>query len=68
MELIKIVASEAIALVLRRPGTSRPYLYPQIFAGLSYIVASVFLLELWRVLRRRREPPAFRSGFASLCK
>jgi hypothetical protein len=54
-KLIICVASEAIALVLRRPGVSRPYLYPQIFAGLSYMVASLFLLELWRVLRCRRE-------------
>ncbi|KAK9243276.1 major facilitator superfamily domain-containing protein [Lipomyces tetrasporus] len=44
--------SEVIALKLRRPDSSREYLYPQIFAGLSYIVASLFVLELRRVKRR----------------
>ncbi|KAF1991956.1 major facilitator superfamily protein [Aulographum hederae CBS 113979] len=54
--VIPTASSEAIALVLRRPEASRQYLYPQTFAGVSYIVASLFMLELWRVLRRRREP------------
>ncbi|KAF2103813.1 MFS general substrate transporter [Rhizodiscina lignyota] len=54
--IIPTASSEAIALVLRRPGASRPYLYPQIFAGLSYTIASLFMLELWRVQRRRRVP------------
>ncbi|KAK9322180.1 major facilitator superfamily domain-containing protein [Lipomyces orientalis] len=47
--------SEVIALKLRRPDSSREYLYPQIFAGLSYIVASLFVLELRRVKRRDRQ-------------
>jgi hypothetical protein len=41
--------AEVIALKLRRPGTSNEYLYPQIFAGLSCIIASTCLLELWRI-------------------
>ncbi|KAL8939944.1 MAG: hypothetical protein Q9211_002506 [Gyalolechia sp. 1 TL-2023] len=43
--------SEVIALKLRRPGSQREYLYPQIFAGLSYLVAS-FCLFLLRQVRR----------------
>ncbi|KAK2744108.1 hypothetical protein FQN55_006976 [Onygenales sp. PD_40] len=34
--------SEVIALKLRRPNSDREYLYPQIFAGVSYIVASIY--------------------------
>lgn len=49
--------SEVIALKLRRPGTDHPYLYPQIFAGLSYVLASLCMLELSRVLRKRRRDP-----------
>ncbi|KAK9238784.1 major facilitator superfamily domain-containing protein [Lipomyces kononenkoae] len=44
--------SEVIGLELRRPGSSREYLYPQIFSGLCYIVASAFMFELRRVKRR----------------
>jgi len=51
--IVPTASSESIALLLRRPEAKRPYLYPQIFAGLSYIVASLFMLELWRVLRRK---------------
>ena len=47
--------SEVIALKLRRPGTNHAYLYPQIFAGLSYILASGCMFELARVLRKRRK-------------
>ncbi|KAI1741272.1 MFS transporter, MCP family, solute carrier family 16, member 6 [Xylaria scruposa] len=44
--------AEVIALKLRRPDLGiNSYLYPQIFAGLSYIAASLVLLELWRVRR-----------------
>ncbi|OTA53969.1 MFS general substrate transporter [Hypoxylon sp. EC38] len=47
-------SAEVIALELRRPGLgARSYLYPQIFAGSSYLVASLFLLELWRSQRAR---------------
>ena len=45
--------SEAIALKLRRPGTSHAYLYPQIFSGISYLVASLCMLELSRVLKKK---------------
>ncbi|KAK4890333.1 hypothetical protein LTR27_010976 [Elasticomyces elasticus] len=42
--------AEVIALYLRRPAMGRwNYLYAQIFAGLAYLVASLFLFELWRV-------------------
>ncbi|KAF2724223.1 MFS transporter, MCP family, solute carrier family 16, member 6 [Polychaeton citri CBS 116435] len=56
--------SEAIALVLRRPSSTRwAYFYPQIFAGLAYLVASSFLFELWRVRKRKarivRSPDEF---------
>jgi MFS family permease len=47
--------SEVIALKLRRPSTSHAYLYPQIFAGLSYLVGSVCMFELARVLRKRKK-------------
>ncbi|CAF9928250.1 hypothetical protein IMSHALPRED_007419 [Imshaugia aleurites] len=40
--------SETIALRLRRPDSGREYLYPQLFAGIAYIVASAFLFELSR--------------------
>lgn len=40
--------SSAIALALRKEGSSRPYLYAQIYAGLCYLVATLFLLELRR--------------------
>ncbi|KAN0091845.1 MFS general substrate transporter [Hyaloscypha variabilis] len=44
--------SEVIALKLRRPGLRNEFLYPQIFAGLAYLIASIIILELWRVRRR----------------
>ncbi|KAK9350179.1 major facilitator superfamily domain-containing protein [Lipomyces doorenjongii] len=47
--------SEVIGLQLRRSGSSREYLFPQIFAGLSYMVASVFLFELRRIKRREHQ-------------
>ncbi|KAJ9663815.1 hypothetical protein H2198_000575 [Neophaeococcomyces mojaviensis] len=40
--------SEAIALELRKPGAEKPYLYPQIYSGLCYLIAALFLLELRR--------------------
>ncbi|KAI4609608.1 uncharacterized protein J4E87_011034 [Alternaria ethzedia] len=45
--------SEGIALKLRRSSSSREYLYTQIFAGLSYVVASGFMFQLRRVKRRQ---------------
>lgn len=41
--------SEGVALKLRRSGSSREYLYTQIFAGLAYIIASGFVFQLRRV-------------------
>jgi MFS family permease len=52
--LRRCVVSEVIALELRRPNSTRPYLYPQIFVGLSYTVASVIMFLLWHVHRRKR--------------
>lgn len=46
--------AEVIALYLRRPGAARPYLYPQLFAALSFCVSSLFLAELWRVKRKQK--------------
>ncbi|USW56619.1 Putative major facilitator superfamily, MFS transporter superfamily [Septoria linicola] len=47
--------AEVIALYLRRPGMGRwAYLYTQIFAGTMYLIASLFLFELWRVKRKKR--------------
>lgn len=43
---------EVIALKLRRPGSGHEFLYSQIFAGLTYLAASIIMLELWRVHRR----------------
>ncbi|CZR59970.1 related to protein MCH2 (monocarboxylate permease homolog) [Phialocephala subalpina] len=48
-----------IALKLRREGASNEYLYPQIFAGLSMILASLCLLELWR---HKHGTTLFRDG------
>ena len=50
--LTATIASEGIALKLRRSGSSRKYLYVQIFAGLAYVVASGFMLQLRRVKRK----------------
>lgn len=50
--------SEVIALKLRRPGSAHPYLYPQIFSGISYLLAGLCILELGRVLRKRRKAEA----------
>ena len=55
--VIPTTVSEAIALQLRRPGTGHAYLYPQLFAGISYILASLCMFELARVLRQRRKDP-----------
>ncbi|KAF2109823.1 major facilitator superfamily protein [Lophiotrema nucula] len=46
--------SEVIALKIRQPESSRPYLYPQIWSGLTYLVASGIMLALWLVQRRRK--------------
>lgn len=46
--------SEVIALKLRRPNSGHEYLYPQIFAGLAYLVASSCMYELRRTKRKQR--------------
>ncbi|KAF2713338.1 major facilitator superfamily protein [Pleomassaria siparia CBS 279.74] len=46
--------TEVIALKIRQPHSSRPYLYPQIFTGLAYTAASGMMFALWIVLRRRK--------------
>ncbi|KAI4913278.1 hypothetical protein J4E85_010730 [Alternaria conjuncta] len=51
--IIPATVSEGIALKLRRSSSSREYLYTQIFAGLSYVVASGFMFQLRRVKRRQ---------------
>jgi hypothetical protein len=53
---IRRLVSEVIALKLRRPNTSHEYLNPQIFSGLSYLLSCLCMLELARVLRKRRKP------------
>ena len=47
--IIPTTVSEGVALKLRRSGTNRNYLYTQIFAGLAYVIASGFMLQLRRV-------------------
>ncbi|KAI4607802.1 hypothetical protein J4E83_009344 [Alternaria metachromatica] len=51
--IIPATVSEGIALKLRRSSSSREYLHTQIFAGLSYVVASGFMFQLRRVKRRQ---------------
>ncbi|CAN9227214.1 unnamed protein product [Alternaria alternata] len=53
--VIPATVSEGIALKLRRPGSSREYLYTQIFASLSYIIASGFMFQLRRVKQRQAQ-------------
>ncbi|KAH7312985.1 MFS transporter, MCP family, solute carrier family 16, member 6 [Rhexocercosporidium sp. MPI-PUGE-AT-0058] len=56
--------SEVITLKLKRPDSEREFLYPQIFAGLAYLVASIFMFELWRSRRRpRMEEHSLDSGY-----
>ncbi|KAL6718165.1 hypothetical protein ACLMJK_004253 [Lecanora helva] len=45
--------SEVIALKLRRPGSGKEYLYPQIFAGVAYLTASACMYELRRSKRHQ---------------
>lgn len=46
--------SEVIAITIRVPGSKHAFLGPQLFSGLSYILASFIILELWRVHRRKK--------------
>ena len=52
--VMPLTFAEIIALKIRRPGSSYPYLYPQIFTGVAYMIASGLLLGLWIVQRRRK--------------
>ena len=45
------LVAEVIALELRRPTASRQYLHPQIFTGVSYLLGTIFMLELRRTSR-----------------
>ncbi|RMZ73300.1 MCH2 [Pyrenophora seminiperda CCB06] len=54
--IIPVTVSEGIGLKLRRKSSDREYLHTQIFAGLSYIVASGFMFQLRRM--KRREVPS----------
>ncbi|KAF2751684.1 MFS general substrate transporter [Sporormia fimetaria CBS 119925] len=51
--VVPLTVSEGLALKLRRPGSSKAYLYTQIFTGLAYTVASGFMFQLRRVKRRQ---------------
>lgn len=54
--ILPVTFAEVIALKLRRPENGRwAYLYPQIWAGLMYLVASALMLGLWWVIRRRKQ-------------
>lgn len=48
VDVLPTLFSEAVGLELRKPGSNRPYLYPQIYSALCYLVAGIFLLELRR--------------------
>lgn len=49
IDVLPTLFSEAVGLELRREGSGRPYLWPQVYSGLCYLVAACFLLELRRV-------------------
>jgi hypothetical protein len=50
-----MTVSEVIALKLRREDNSRVYLYPQIFSGLCYTIASFLMLYLWHLQRQKKK-------------
>ncbi|KAL7915162.1 MFS transporter, MCP family, solute carrier family 16, member 6 [Trichoderma velutinum] len=52
--VIPTACAEVITLRLAELPAPRPYLYPQIFAGFSYIIASVFLAQLWLLMRKEK--------------
>ncbi|KAK1957635.1 MFS general substrate transporter [Colletotrichum sublineola] len=54
--IIPTTFSEPIALRLRKPGSNTEYLYPQIFAGVSYLLAEGIMLELRRVMKWKERP------------
>ena len=46
---------QVAGLYMRRPSMGRwGYLYPQLFAGFTYLLASVALYELLRVRRKQK--------------
>lgn len=49
--VIPTTFSEAIALYLRREGSSNPYLFPQLWSGLMFLAAAVmmWLLRAWKL-------------------
>lgn len=47
-DVLPTLFSSAIALALRKEDSSRPYLYTQVYAGLCYLIAALFLIELRR--------------------
>ena len=47
--IIPTTVSEGIALKLRQPGASREYLYTQVFARLTYVIAIGFMFQLRKV-------------------
>ncbi|KXJ87513.1 major facilitator superfamily domain-containing protein [Microdochium bolleyi] len=49
--VIPSTCAEPIALVLRGLSSPRTYLYAQLFAGFSYMVASIFMFVLWKATR-----------------
>ncbi|KAJ9427933.1 hypothetical protein QL093DRAFT_2125587 [Fusarium oxysporum] len=44
--ILPTASAEVIALMLQGLPAPRTYIYPQVFAGLSYIIASGFLAAL----------------------
>ncbi|CAF9905442.1 MAG: hypothetical protein ALECFALPRED_000617 [Alectoria fallacina] len=46
--------AEVIALELRRPRSGHDYLYPQVFAGSAYVVASGCMYELRRFKQKQK--------------
>ncbi|GAB7332423.1 hypothetical protein MBLNU13_g04231t1 [Cladosporium sp. NU13] len=53
--ILPTMFSQVIALKIRRPDSARPYLFSQIFVGVSYVCAAVIMWELRRVRRKRME-------------
>ena len=50
--LTAVLVSEVIALKLRRDNKSLPYVYTQIFAGVTYLIAGA-LISVLAVIKRR---------------
>ncbi|KAK0723364.1 hypothetical protein B0T26DRAFT_674944 [Lasiosphaeria miniovina] len=54
--VVPTTLAEVMGLRLREIPAPRPYLYARIFAGLAYMIASIFMFALWRVIQRRETP------------